>query len=74
MDEVNAKFYVLLNVDTMEFVNDYHVGLCLCTYTPFAHKAKTFPTEELAQKTKRHYKEQDRLVVKEVQVIVRNMP
>ena len=72
MNEVNAKFYVLLNVDNMKFVRTFYNGIP--GYTELAHEAIKYESQEYAEKVKSFCKEKDKLVVKEVQVIVCNMP
>lgn len=72
MNEVNAKFYVLLNLDNMKFVRALNNGIA--GYTKFALKALQYESKDYAENVKSFCKEKDRLEVKEVQVIVCNMP
>ena len=72
MNEVNAKFYVLFNVDNMKFVYGYSNGSC--TYSSLAHRAKEYQSKERAEATRNRLKEKDKLIVKEVNVIVCNIP
>jgi len=72
MNEVNAKFYVLLNVDNMKFVRALNYGIA--GYTKFAQKALQYQSKDYAENVKSFCKENDKLVVKEVQVIVCNIP
>ena len=72
MNEVNAKVYVLLNVDDMTFVRSFYNGIP--GYTENVLEALQYKSEEYAEKVKACRKEKDKLVVKEVQAIVCNMP
>jgi len=72
MNEVNAKFYILLNLDNMKFVRTFNNGIP--GYTELALEAVRYESQEYAEKVKSFCKENNKLVVKEVQVIVCNMP
>lgn len=69
MDEVNAKFYVLLDSESMLFLQDSQFG-----YTNLVLQADQYQSEEDAKKAKSYYYNKDKISVKEVKVIVSNMP
>lgn len=69
MDEVNAKFYVLLDSESMLFLQDSQLG-----YTNLVLEADQYQSEEDAKKAKSCYYNKDKISVKEVKVIVSNMP
>ena len=71
MNEVNARFYVLLDLDTMQFLQDYQLG---GINTLYVLKADQFNSKEEAEEAKSTLQNKDRITVKEVQVIVCNMP
>lgn len=69
LNEVNDVFYVLLDLDTMLFLQDSQVG-----YTNLVLRADRYDSKEEAKKAKSYYKNKDRISIKEVKVIVSNMP
>ena len=71
MNEVNARFYVLVDLDTMQFLQDYQLG---GINTLYVLKADQFKSKEEAEEAKSTLQNKDRITVKEVQVIVCNMP
>ena len=72
MNEVNGKFYVLFNVDNSMFAFGYDNGHC--RYASQAHHAKEYRSIESAEAARNLYKEKDRLVVKEIHVVVCDIP
>lgn len=69
MNEVNAKFYVLLDSENMLFLEDSKFG-----YTSSVLSAEHFPSKEAAEGAKSYCYNKDKISVKEVKVIVSNMP
>ena len=50
MNEVNAKFYILLNLDNMKFVRSFYNGIP--GYTELALEAIKYEGQEYAEKVK----------------------